>query len=93
MQCLYVAGIVTECPVRRGAHLWEVSSSGSLTVHEPRNPLVLMTQSASHSQFFIASYIHKLCHHILINSYQSDWMFLCLFRVILKPLKHQMFLN
>ena len=27
MQCLYVAGTMTECPLRRGVHLWEVKNA------------------------------------------------------------------
>ena len=27
MQCLYVAGIMTECLLRRGVHLWEVKNA------------------------------------------------------------------
>ena len=35
MQCLYVAGTMTGCLLRRGVYLlsWEVSVSGSSTVH------------------------------------------------------------
>ena len=32
MQCLYVAGTTTECLLRRGVHLWEVSVNGGSTV-------------------------------------------------------------
>ena len=27
MQCLYVAGVLTECLLRRGFHLWEVKNA------------------------------------------------------------------
>ena len=27
MQCLYVAGTMTECVFRRGVHLWEVNNA------------------------------------------------------------------
>ena len=27
MQCLYVAGTMTECPLRRGVRLWEVKNA------------------------------------------------------------------
>ena len=27
MQCLYVAGTLTECLLRRGVHLWEVTNA------------------------------------------------------------------
>ena len=27
MQCLYVAGTMTECPLRRGVNLWEVKNA------------------------------------------------------------------
>ena len=27
MQCLYVAGTTTECPLRRGVRLWEVKNA------------------------------------------------------------------
>ena len=33
MQCLYVAGTLTECPLRRGVQLREVSVSGDSTVY------------------------------------------------------------
>ena len=26
MQCLYVGGAMTKCPLRRGVHLWEVKN-------------------------------------------------------------------
>ena len=30
MQCLYMAWTMTECPLRRGVRLWEVSAYGRL---------------------------------------------------------------
>ena len=27
MQCLYVGGAMTKCPLRRGVHLWEVKNA------------------------------------------------------------------
>ena len=33
MQCLYVDGTTTKCPLMGGVHLWEVSISRDSTVH------------------------------------------------------------
>ena len=50
IQCLYVAGIMTECPLRRGVHLWEMSISRGLTVGGCKDQVHLLAGGSKESQ-------------------------------------------